>query len=349
MIRLRTRNLTRDSPPFVIAEIGNNHQGSLKNAIELVKTAKFCGADAVKFQKRTNIKLYTKHLYNQLYDNPDSFGETYGKHREALELSLDEFIELKKYTEDLGLEFMCTAFDFDAVDFLEGIGLHSYKIASGDLTSLPLIEYVAKLGKPIFISTGAATLEEVHTAYKTVLEYHDQICIMQCTASYPADYEILNLNVIKTYLEEFPEAIIGYSGHDTGVLATSIARMLGATVFEKHFTMNRAWKGTDHKFSLEPRGLQVVVRDLKRISQILGSHEKQTLDVEKNAKIKMGKSIYYSRDLKAGTVLSERDINIKCPFKEVPASDFKRFIGKKILVDVEEDDALEYSHFKGLS
>lgn len=345
MIRLPIGNITRDSPPFIIAEIGNNHQGSLEKAREIVKTAKFCGVDAVKFQKRDNKELYTKHLYNQLYENPDSFGKTYGEHREALELSDDEFIELKKYCENLGVEFMCTAFDFNSVDFLESIDINSYKIASGDLTSLPLIEYIAKLEKPIFLSTGAAILKEVHTAYKTILEYHDQICIMQCTASYPADYEILNLNVIKTYLEEFPEAVIGYSGHDTGILATSVARMLGATVFEKHFTLNPTWKGTDHKFSLAPRGMQLVVRDLKRIDLVLGSHEKHFLDAERHAKIKMGKSVYYAKDLKAGSVLTERDITIKCPFKGIPASEFKNFIGKKISVDVEEDGLIQYDHF----
>ncbi|CEG12903.1 Sialic acid synthase [groundwater metagenome] len=346
MIKLQTKKITRDSEPFVIAEIGHNHQGSLEKAKEMVLNAKFCGADAVKFQRRNNKKLYTKALYNQIYDNPNSFGNTYGEHREALELSNDELIELKKYCEETNMEFMCTAFDFDSVDFLESIGINSYKIASGDLTSLPLVEYIAKLKKPIFISTGAATLDEVCEAYELILRYHDQICILQCTAGYPAEYDTLNLNVITTYLKKFPKAIIGYSGHDPGILATSIARILGATVFEKHFTLNRAWKGTDHKFSLEPRGLQLVVRDLKRIDSALGSYEKKVLDSEKNAKRKMGKSLYYSHECKAGTIILEDDIAIKCPFEEVPASEFKNFIGKKLLVDVKEDDTLNYKQFE---
>jgi len=346
VIRLKNKVITRESPPFVIAEIGNNHQGELATAIEMVKTAKLCGADAVKFQKRHNKSLYTKALYDQVYDNPDSFGVTYGAHREAIELDEAEFIELKKYCEDIGIEFMCTAFDFKSVDFLESIGISSFKIASGDLHSLHFLEHVAKFGKPMFVSTGAATLEDVHRAYDTIKQHNDQICIMQCTATYPADYHMLNLNVIKTYLKEFPDAVVGYSGHDWGILAPSVARILGATVFEKHFTLNRALKGTDHKFSLEPPGLQKVVRDLKRVDMALGTHAKTVHDSEKNVKRKMGKSIYYAKNLKAGAIITKDNITIKCPFDGISASEFKHFIGKKLLVDVKEDDPLQHSHFK---
>ena len=345
-IKLKNKVITRESPPFVIAEIGNNHQGELEIAIELVKTAKLCGADAVKFQKRHTKSLYTKALYNQVYDNPDSFGKTYGEHREALELNDDDFIKLKKDCEDIRIEFMCTAFDFKSADFLNEIGINSFKIASGDLHSHHFLEHIAKYGKPIFLSTGAATLEDVRKAYEVVKQHNNEICLMQCTAAYPADYHALNLNIIKTYLNEFPDAVVGYSGHDWGILAPSIARILGATVFEKHFTLNRALKGTDHKFSLEPAGLQKVVRDLKRVDIALGTYEKTVHDSEKNAKRKMGKSIYYAKDLKAGTVLTKDNITIKCPFDGIPASEFKHFLGKKLSVSVKEDDPLQLSHVR---
>lgn len=331
-------------PCYVIAEIGHNHQGNLETALKMIKVAASCGVQAVKFQKRDNKSLYTKSYYNRPYDNENSFGTTYGEHREYLEFGHDEYIEIKKCAEENNVEFMATAFDFKSVDFLENLGITSYKTASGDLTNTPLLTYIAKLGKPMFVSTGAAALEEVRIAYEAILKYNKNLCLMHCTAGYPTEYHDLNLRVIETFKKEFPEAIIGYSGHDNGILAPIIAYMLGATVLEKHFTLNHAWKGTDHKFSLETEGLRKQVRDLRRVDISLGNGRKELHDFEKEARIKMGKGIYTSRFLSAGTKIKLEDLCFKSPANGTPPYLIDKIIGKTLKIDLEEEAAISLDY-----
>jgi N-acetylneuraminate synthase/sialic acid synthase len=332
--------LSQEGPCYVIAEIGHNHQGEISKAIKMIEVAAGCGANAVKFQKRDNKTLFTKEYYNKPYDNENSFGNTYGEHREFLEFSLDDYLKLKKCAEEKGVEFMVTAFDFKSVDFLSDIGLTSFKIASGDLTNTPLLKHIAKTGAPMFISTGAATLEEIRIAYDAVSPYNDKVCIMHCNAIYPADYESLNLKTIEALKAEYKDTIIGYSGHDNGILAPVIAYMLGATVVEKHFTLNRSSKGTDHKFSLSPEGLRKLVRDLARVDIALGNGKKDILDSEKDAKIKMGKSIYTSMPLSAGTVITEDTVCFKTPASGMPPYMVDKIIGKKLKVDLDEESLI---------
>ncbi|HHQ42600.1 MAG TPA: N-acetylneuraminate synthase [Chromatiales bacterium] len=336
-------------PAYVIAEIGHNHQGDLDTALRMIKVAAGVGADAVKFQKRDNRALYTRAMYDRPYDNENSYGATYGAHREFLEFGWDEYVELKRCAEDNDVEFMATAFDFESVEFLERLGVSSYKIASGDVTNIPLLEEVARLGKPLFISTGAADLDEVRRAYEAVARYNDRICLLHCTSGYPTEYEDLNLRVITTLKEEFPEAIIGYSGHDNGILAPSLAYMLGAVVIEKHFTLNRAWKGTDHKFSLEPTGLYKMVRDLRRIDLALGDGRKVLRPFEVEARKKMGKSLYARRTLRAGTVLRREDVAIKSPGGGLPPYMLEDIVGRRLQVDVPEEVPFALEHFEGAS
>lgn len=331
-------------PCYVIAEIGNNHQGNLDTALEMIKVAATCGVQAVKFQKRSNKSLYTKAYYNREYDNENSYGATYGEHREFLEFGFDEYVKLKKCAEAKGVEFMVSAFDFESVDFLEKLGVTCYKIASGDLTNIPLLEHIVKLDKPMFVSTGAATMEEVQLAYKTVLAYNEKLCLLHCTAGYPTEYQDLNLKIIENFKRIFPRAIIGYSGHDNGILAPVIAYMLGATVVEKHFTLNHSWKGTDHKFSLEPVGLRKQVRDLRRLDISLGDGKKGLQDFEKIARVKMGKGIYAAKPLTAGSIITEEDICFKSPGNDTPPYLINRIVGRKLKKDLEEESTvlLEY-------
>lgn len=343
-IRVGRFTISDDPPCFVIAEIGNNHQGDLNIAIEMIKLAAECGVNAVKFQKRDVKTLYTKAMYGKPYDNEDSFGPTYGKHREFLELGWDDFVKLKKCAQDYGVEFMCTAFDFPSVDFLEKLGITSYKVASGDLTNIPFLEYIAKLNKPIFVSTGAATMEDVRRAYDAITKYNNNLCLLHTTCAYPADYPDLNLLAIQTLKKEFPEAIIGYSGHDNGILAAVIAFMLGARVVEKHFTMNRSWKGTDHKFSLEREGLRKQVRDLQRVNIALGNGKKIIRDIEKNAKFKMGKSLYTTKPLSTGHVLFKEDIAIKSPGGGLEPYYINQIVGDKLKDSLPEDTMLSFNH-----
>jgi sialic acid synthase len=266
---------------YVIAEIGHNHQGSLDKARELFRAAKEAGAHAVKLQKRDNKGLYTRAAYNRPYDNENSFGSTYGEHREFLEFGLNEYKALQQYAAELKVDFFSTAFDLASADFLKGLDVPAYKIASGDLKSGPLLKYVASFGKPMIISTGGALLDDVRRAYDTVMPINPQLAILQCTAGYPAAFEELDLGVISTYRREFPAAVIGFSSHDNGIAMPVAAYTLGARIVEKHFTLNRAMKGTDHAFSLEPLGLKKMVRDLERTHAAMGNGDKKIYESEK--------------------------------------------------------------------
>lgn len=322
--------ISASGPAYVIAEMGHNHQGELEKAIEMVKVAASCGVQAVKLQKRNNKALFTDAYYRRDYDNENSYGATYGAHREFLEFGKDEFVELKNVAKNLGVEFMSTAFDHPSVDFLEDIGITSYKVASGDITNTPLLERIAKIGKPMFVSTGASTLAEVRLAYETILNHNKELVLFHCAAGYPTEYQDLNLRVIDTFKREFPEAVIGYSGHDNGILGPVIAYILGATVMEKHFTLNHAWKGTDHKFSLEPTGLRKQIRDLRRIDLSLGEGNKIIRDFETSARSKMGKSLYAAQEISAGSVLSKNDVTIKSPGGGLPPYELESIVGRKL-------------------
>jgi len=345
-IKFGRGTISENGPAYFIAEIGHNHQGNLNTAMEMITVAASCGANAVKFQKRDNKTLFTKAQYAKPYENENSYGATYGEHREFLEFGKKEFKKLKQCAEENGVEFMCTAFDIPSVDFLDELGIESYKVASGDLTNIPLLTYIAKKKKPMFVSTGASTLREVKMAYDAILKHNKKLCLLHCSAGYPTDYPNLNLGVIETLKKEFPEAIIGYSGHDDGLLAPIIAYMLGAVVVEKHFTLSHSWKGTDHSFSLEPEGLRKQIINLKRVDLALGDDKKIIRDFEKSARQKMGKSIYAKKALTAGTVLSEKNMCIKSPGGGLPPYYWNELVGKKLKTPLEEETLIRMEHIK---
>ena len=257
-------------------------------------------------------------FYDSAYNSENAFAPTYGAHREALEFGESEYRELKQFAEDLGLVFFATPFDFPSVDFLEKVGVPCYKVASGDLTNIPLIEYIARTGKPMIVSTGAGTLEDVRRAYDAIAPLNDQVAILQCTAEYPGDHKDMNLSVIQTYIREFPDALIGLSDHDNGIAMALVAYVLGARVIEKHFTLNRSWKGTDHAFSLEPEGMRKLVRDVHRASVAMGDGVKRVYDKELPAKTKMGKKIVAARDLPRGHTIEAGDLAFKSPGDGLP-------------------------------
>lgn len=346
-IKLGNYTISDDSPCFLIAEIGNNHSGDVEIAKRLIDKAVECGAQAVKTQRRTNRALYTKEMLERPYENRNSFGKTYGEHREALELDKDEYIVLREYAKEKGIVFFATAFDFEGVDFLEDCDMPAYKIASGDITNLPLIEYIAQTGKPVIMSTGASTMGEVQAAYRAAAKHNNQICILQCTAGYPVEnFAELDLRVIETYREQFPEAVIGYSGHENGIALPIVAYVLGARVIEKHFTLDRAMKGTDHAFSLEPAGLARVARDLERTRLALGSNEKHFYASERETRRKMGKSITAAHDLKAGTEITRDQVVFKCPGDGIPPSELDHVIGRTLVRDLAEDTLLVWEYLK---
>src|SRR5437588_5984561 len=216
-----------DAPCYVIAEIGHNHQGDVEKAKQLISSAHEWGANAVKLQKRSNRTLYTREFYEQPYDNEFSFGRTYGEHREALELDADEYRELQRYAREVGITLFATAFDFESADLLAELDVPAFKFASGDLRNTPLQRYVAGFGKPMFLSTGGGTMEDVERAVDTILPINDQLCVLQCTAAYPAEAEDLNLDVITALRERFPELVIGLFDHQSGIAMAVVAYTLG--------------------------------------------------------------------------------------------------------------------------
>jgi N-acetylneuraminate synthase/sialic acid synthase len=341
-LKIGTHEIGDEMPCYVIAEIGHNHQGSLEKARELFRQAKEAGAHAVKLQKRDNRGLYTRAAYEKPYDNENSFGATYGEHREFLEFGRREYAELQVYARELKVDFFSTAFDLASADFLEGLGVPAYKIASGDLKSTPLLRHVARFGKPMIVSTGGATLDDVQRAYDAIMPINRQLAILQCTAGYPAAFEELDLRVIATYRERFPDAVIGFSSHDNGIAMPIAAYMLGARIVEKHFTLNRAMKGTDHAFSLEPVGLRKLVRDLERTHKAMGDGAKKIYESERAPIIKMGKSLVVARDLPVGHVLTYEDIVMKSPGGGIPPYELERVLGRITLKALYEDDFLSY-------
>jgi N-acetylneuraminate synthase/sialic acid synthase len=330
---------------YVIAEIGHNHMGSVETAKELFQAAKYCGVHAVKLQKRDNRSLYTRAFYHRPYESEESYGPTYGSHREALEFGRDEYLELQAYAKELGLTFFATAFDFNSADFLADLDVPAFKMASGDLTNTPLLRYVADIGKPMIISTGGALLDDVRRAHETVSEVISDVALLQCTAGYPAEWKELDLKVVETYRDCFPETVVGFSGHDNGIAMPLVAYVLGARIVEKHFTLNRAWKGTDHKFSLEPQGMRKLVRDLQRAHVALGDGTKTMYPSEADPIRKMGKMIVADRDLGAGHTIARDDIALRSPGDGLPPYEMDEILGRTLRHPVSADTPLKFEDF----
>jgi sialic acid synthase len=307
------RTVDEQSVGYVIAEIGHNHQGNMDTCKAMFREAKSAGADAVKLQKRDNRALFTAEMYDSSYNSENAYAPTYGSHREMLEFSKQQYAELKDYADEIGITFFSTAFDRPSADLLQEVGMPMFKIASGDIVNTPLLKHVASFGKPMIISTGGATMTDAQRAYDAIMPINPNLCIMQCTSGYPPPYEQLNLKVIETFMDAFPDIVIGFSSHDSGIAMPLIGYMLGARIFEKHFTLNRAWKGTDQAFSLEPAGLRRVVRDLHRTVEALGDGRKVPYDSENKPLAKMVKRMVAARDLPEGHVLGEEDIDYRIP------------------------------------
>ena len=331
--RLPNKNLNEKSPAFIIAEIGINHQGSVDIAKKLILKARECGADAVKFQKRSISRILTKAGLDMSYENRNSFGKTYGEHKRALELTKDNYKELKKFTEQTGLFFSASGWDEESIDFLMEIDIPFFKMASADLSNFPLLEHTAKKGKPIILSTGMADINLVKSALSLVQKHNTNIAILQCTSTYPAQFNEINLNVIKSYLDIFPNNIIGYSGHELGISIPGVAVAMGAKIIEKHFTLDRTMKGGDHAASLEPLGFSKMVRDIRHIEDAMGDFDKKLQDSEKPVLKKLGKSIVTAKNIKKGEKITFDMLTTKGPGNGVSPTKYNDLIGKKLKYD----------------
>ncbi|KXK61853.1 N-acetylneuraminate synthase [Micromonospora rosaria] len=333
------REISDTTDAYVIAEIGHNHEGDLATAEKLVRAAARAGATAAKLQKRDNRNLYVPSMYDMPYPGVNSYGATYGEHRTALELGLEEYTHLAKVAAAVGIDFIATAFDAASVDFLAQVGVPAIKIASADLTNTPLLAYAAKVGVPLIVSTGAADLADVVRAVETIVPINANLALLQCTAIYPAVPAELHLAVITTLRETFPDLVIGFSGHDTGTAASTIAYALGARVVEKHFTLDRRGPGSDQHFSLEPPDLERLVRDLRVTRESLGTGEKRRLPAELPALHKMGKKLVAARDLPAGHLLTGADIAIKSPGDGLPPYLLGDLVGRRVRAPMAADES----------
>jgi len=344
-IRIGDRLVGDGQPCYVIAEAGVNHNGRLDNAERLVEIATEAGADAVKFQKRTPRDILIQEALESEYSSPTALGTTYGEHREKLELGFDDYRALAALAADLGITLLASAWDQASADFLEELGIPAYKIASADVTNLPLVEHIAKKGRPMLISTGMSDLEEITDAVETVRRYHDAIVLLQCTSTYPADNRELNLRAMDSLRRTF-DCLVGYSGHERGLAPSEAAVALGASIVERHFTIDRAMPGPDHAASLEPGGLRRLVRDIRNIEEAMGSPEKAVLQSERPSRERLAKSVAAACDIPAGTRIEAGMLTVKGPGNGISPRFLGRLEGVVAQTDISRDTLIPLEALK---
>jgi sialic acid synthase SpsE/spore coat polysaccharide biosynthesis protein SpsF (cytidylyltransferase family) len=330
-------------PTYVIAEIGQNHNGSIETAKKLIEMAVRSGANAVKFQKRDIPSELTTEAYNKPYDNPNSFGITYGEHREFLELNEAQHLELKEYALALGITYFCTPCDVPSLELLERIGCPFYKVASRDLTNIPLLEALGKVDKPIIISTGMADFEDIDDAIEALQIEKSKLIIMQCTSEYPCKLENVNLRAIQTLREKYG-VVVGLSDHTSGVIISAAAGLMGAALIEKHITLDRTMKGTDQPGSLEESGLKKLLDYIRAIELAKGDGIKEINPATKAAKEKLARSITSNIDIKKGTIITEAMLCLKSPGTGLKWKQRNLLIGKKAVVDIASNLTLNINH-----
>jgi sialic acid synthase len=336
-----------DEEPFIIAEVGQNHNGDLERAREYIRIFAFEGADAVKFQTRNNKYLFSQDAYEAPYQSENAFAKNYGAHREKLELKQEWLPILKEDCIKHGVKFMSTPFDEPSLELLEQIDVDILKIASFDIGNLPFIHRVASLGKPVVMSVGGGKIEQIRSSIDVFLKHHDEVSILHCVSEYPCEYNRLGLSSIELLIKEFPECVIGSSDHFNGILSGPIAYMKGARVFEKHVTLNRAWKGTDHSFALEPEGFRKFVRDIKRVPDMLPPKSTHDLGNEMVFQ-KLGKSLIAYNDIKAGDEITLDHLSGKI-FKAIyiPVRESYQVLGSIAKVDIAKGKPIHYTDLKG--
>ena len=286
--KFENSEITENSPTFVIAEIGINHNGDLNSAKQLIKVAKDAGCDAVKFQKRTPEISTPKNQWNKLRETP--WGEmTYIDYRHKVEFSISEYEELDIYANSLDIVWFASCWDSQAVKDIEKFNVPIYKIASASLTDEEMISEVLKTDKSIILSTGMSSLEEINKTVDFI--GNNELAILHTTSTYPCKPEELNLNVIKTYFEDFPDNIIGYSGHETGLVTTAVAVSMGAKIIERHITLDRSMWGTDQAASIEPQGLMSLIKYIRTVEKAMGDGKKIVYESEIPIKNKLRRII----------------------------------------------------------
>lgn len=343
MIKVQNKKISEDGPCFIIAEIGVNHNGNKKLAKKLIDNASRAGADAVKFQLFKAEKLITKNAEKAKYQKETTnSGESQYEMLKKLELQNEDFIYLSQYANNKNIVFLSSAFDYESIDFLDKLNVPAYKIPSGELTNLPLLKYIANKKKPIILSTGMSTIVEIDKALNTLRQKGtDDIALMHCVSNYPTDIKDVNLRAIGTLKEKF-NVPIGFSDHTLGITISFAAVAYGACIIEKHITLDKKLPGPDHKASIEPKELKKMVNGIREIEMAMGNGEKIPNFEEEKIKKLVRKSIVSSKKIPKGTLINESMISIKRPGTGISPEYFEKIIGKRTLVDIEEDELITW-------
>jgi len=328
-------------PCFIVAEIGNNHQGEIDIAKDMIDRAADAGVKAVKFQKRDNEALLTREGRAAPYTGCNSFGPTYGEHRNALELSIEQMAELKEYSESKGLVFFASAWDEPSLHQILGLDVELLKISSAELVNVPLVRKYAAANVPIILSTGMSSLEDIDVCLKEINRYHDQVVLLHCNSTYPCPEEHIGLPVMDALRERYGLPV-GYSGHEQGLGPSVGSAAMGACVVERHFTLDKTLKGTDHQASLEPAELTQMVCMIREVERAMLVKGKNVFPEEQAASKKLRKCIVFSRDLPAGHVLTEADLTTRCPRVGVSPVHWDEVLGATLNKPVSHEEPVQW-------
>ena len=342
-IKIAKHEIGIGKPVFVIAEIGNNHNGCFDRAKKLIDLAVETGADCAKFQMRNLKRVYRE---NSLSRSGDDLTTEYTLDLlERFELTVDQQRELSEYCKEKGILYMCTPWDDDSIDVLESFGVEAYKVASADLTNIPLIESLIKTNKPLILSTGMSSEEEILKTKAFLDSNNAKYVFLHCNSTYPAPVQSINLN----YLSKLQEihSFFGYSGHERGTSITLGAVALGAQVVERHFTLDRNMEGPDHAASLEFEDFKRLVDGIRELEQALGDGVKKVSQGEMINRENLGKSLVASKALKAGHVLTREDFVVKSPGQGLSPQYINELVGVELKRDLDHEDYFFMSDLKG--
>ena len=329
---------------FIIAEAGVNHNGSLESAKELVDIANKAKADAVKFQTFRAEKIVTLSAPKAGYQKKGTLDmESQHELLKKLELSNDDFLELYSYCKEKNIIFMSTPFDIQSAEFLNSLGMQIFKIPSGEITNLPYIRYIGGLKKQVILSSGMSTIEEIHKAYSVLIDcgtMHNDITVLHANTMYPTPMEDVNLRAMKS-IRKALKVKVGYSDHTMGIEVDIAAVAMGASVIEKHFTISKNLSGPDHKSSLEPEDLNLMVKSIRNIEQALGSSVKTPSPSElKNINL-VRKSIVANQSIKVGDTFTDENITVKRPGYGISPMLWDKIIGTKSKYNFKPDDLIK--------
>ena len=332
----------RNNSTFIIAEAGVNHNGSFELAKQLVDKAVWAGADCIKFQTFNSKNLVSKNAQKAEYQKKTTdSSESQLEMLKKLELSKEEFIELRDYCNQKGIMFLSTPFDLESIDFLASIGVKTWKIPSGEITNYPFLRAIGKRKESVIMSTGMCTLDEVRDAIKVLKDFGTtDITLLHCTTEYPAPYDSVNLKAMLTLQNEFGYRV-GYSDHTNGIEIPIAAIVMGATVIEKHFTLDKNMEGPDHKASLEPKELKQMVQSIRNVEVALGNGIKQPSDAEKKNIAIARKSIVAACNIKKGEVFTDNNLTAKRPGNGISPMSWNNLLGTKAIRDFMTDELIE--------